>query len=408
MITYFKSLTFFQKKFMTLCFGFSFLVTFDYACLRPVSQSLFITTFGSQWLPWVWLLSLPLNFSVVFAFNRLLQKWGSAKLSLWFLGFVLLVNTSLALLIPKMGFLALFLYLWKDLYILLVFQQLWAQIHASLGSTSARHLYGLMYIFGALGSIAGASIPANFKMPVTFYLFSTLVAYPILVFLQTRLLKNPIHHPMQKKQTGPNVMAGLKNIAQSSPLLTIGLLVALMQMVSALSEFIFSRHLEASFFEIQERTKASAQVMGLMHMVTLGLQLLFGWISVEKLGLKRGHVMIPSVLATFSLGYLFIPGYQTASYGFISAKSLDFSLFSVLKESLYAPLDKTAVYESKAFIDVFVYRGAKTLMSLILIFFSSYQVSHLLGFILFSLILIWILTAFIRLKTDFVKNPKIG
>jgi AAA family ATP:ADP antiporter len=406
MIEHFKSLTSFQKKFIALCFGFSFFITFDYSCLRPVSQSLFITTFGSKWLPWVWLLSLPLNFSVVFGFNRFLQKIGSAKLSLYFLGFVLLVNTTLAFIVPKFPSLSLILYLWKDLYILLVFQQLWSQIHASLGSSSARHLYGLMYMFGALGSIAGASLPANLKLPATMYLFSTAMAYPILLFLQTRLLKNPINNPMQKTQSAPSALAGLKKIAQSSPLLTIGLLVALMQMVSALSEFIFSKHLEAAFFEIESRTKASAKVMSFMHTVTLGLQLLFGLISVEKLGLKRGHVMIPSVLASFSLGYLLIPGYQTASYGFISAKSLDFSLFSVLKESLYAPLDKTSVYESKAFIDVFVYRGAKTFMSLILIFFGSYQTSHILGLVLFSLILIWILTASLRLKPILQKAPK--
>jgi len=343
-------------------------------------------------------MSLPINFLIVSLFNRLQQKMGSIKLSLCFLVFVFLINTTFALTITKLPILSIIFYLWKDLYILLVFQQLWSQIHASLGSSSARHFYGMMYMFGALGSICGATLPASLNLNPSWYLFSSAIAYPILFGLQKWLLKNPLHSPLVKKQTAIDPFLGLKKLKENPTLLTIGLLVALMQMVSALSEFIFSKHLEKSFIELADRTKASAAVLSVMHMITLGLQLLFSFITVEKLGLRRGHIMIPSILGAFSLSYLFFPGYSMASCGFIGAKSLDFSLFSVLKESLYAPLDKSAVYESKSFIDVFIYRGAKTVMSLILILFGSLQTSFILGCILFSLIVLWIITASIQLN----------
>lgn len=386
-----------QKKFILFCLGFSFLMTLDYSCLRPAMQSLFVTEFGAKLLPWVWLSSLPINFLIVALFNKAQNSFGSKKLSLLFPWLVLLLNLAFTGgAIWHKSFLFVF-FVWKDLYILLMFQQLWSQIHASIGQSLGRKLYGAMYGLGALGSLCGASIPALLKLETHQYLFCTLFIYPFIFLLQRQLIKNPCHVPfeVEKKKTS---FEGLYQIKASSDLVTIGLLVAFMQMMSALCEFNFSHHLEKNFVDLAARTKASASTMSIMHGLTLSLQLVFMIFSLDKLGIRRGHKLIPLILSGLSLGYLLMPSFWAASMNYIGCKSLDFSLFSVLKENLYAPLDKAYKYQAKSFIDIFVYRGAKTLTSLALILTGSFLSSLGLGILLFVIAVCWFVVARQRLK----------
>jgi AAA family ATP:ADP antiporter len=396
MIHLLKQLTKDQKKFIILVLGFSFLITMDYSCLRPAMQSLFVTHFGSKWLPWVWLASLPINFLTVACFNKAQNRFGSQRLSLCFPWLVLGLNLTLGLLSGAYKSALLIFFIWKDLYILLMFQQLWSQIGASLGHTVGRKLYGAMYAMGALGSMAGSSFPAIFKLPASSFLFCTLLIYPFIFVLQKALFKSPLSSPFESNQKKAT-LEGLKQIKASPELVTIGLLVALMQMVSALSEFSFSYHLEKNFSDLASRTQASAYTMSLMHGLTLALQLLVAILTLDKLGIKRGHKLIPMTLSGVSLAYIALPSFATASIGYVSCKALDFSLFSVLKESLYAPLDKAYKYQAKSFIDIFVYRGAKTLTSLLLILLSSFHSSLSLGLLLLFVALIWTIVAKKRL-----------
>jgi len=325
---------------------------------------------------------------MVALFNRLQARLGSRRWVLIFPWAVMAFNLVFAFFVKDYPRMVFPFYLWKDLYILLMFQQLWSQIQASLGQTEARRFYGIMYTFGALGSLVGASLPALMHLEPRVYLFSTVLIYPLLWGLQKRLLDNPIHVPMEKK-SAVRAIEGLKRIQKTPALMTIALLVACMQMTSALAEYIFSKHLELDFSDTVSRTRASGGVMTLMHGLTLTLQLVVGWVSLEKWGLKRGHSLIPASLGLGSLAYLVAPSFATASLGYMGCKSIDFSVFALLKELLYAPLDKSAKYEAKSFIDIFVYRGAKTVMSLTLLAFSAIQSLWFFGLLFLALSLIW-------------------
>jgi AAA family ATP:ADP antiporter len=386
-----------QKKFMLMCLGFSFLITLDYGCLRPAAQGLFITHFGSKYLPWVWLASLPINFFIVAFINKLQSRFGSKAVSFSCPWIVIVINGVLSLVMGSHKGAALVLYMWKDLYILLMFQQIWSQIHASMSQNVGRYFYGAMYAVGALGSLVGSSIPALLKFPPSSYLLCTLWIYPLVAFIQIRLAQNSLHAPLEKKPSSQS-MDGVKQVLAHSELITIALLVAFMQMVAALSEFNFSFHLEHQFQDLVSRTQKSASMMSGLQAITLSLQLLLTFFSIEKLGVKKGHLFIPLIISFSSGCYLLFPSFQTASINYMSCKSLDFSLFSVLKERLYAPLDKAFKYEAKAFIDIFIYRGAKTLMSLGLIIFGSLHSSLFFGILLFALAITWFMVAHFRLK----------
>ena len=50
-----------EKLFLLFSMFCSFLISADYAIIRPVSNSLFIHTYGADFFPYVWLVSLPFN-----------------------------------------------------------------------------------------------------------------------------------------------------------------------------------------------------------------------------------------------------------------------------------------------------------------------------------------------------------
>ena len=120
MFTFLKQISKDQKKFLLLCLAFSLLITMDYSCLRPAATSLFVTHFGSKSLPWVWLLALPINFLMVSLFNKLQSRYGSKALSTYFPWIVIGLNLALTLSMGLHKGFCLALFIWKDLYILLI------------------------------------------------------------------------------------------------------------------------------------------------------------------------------------------------------------------------------------------------------------------------------------------------
>ncbi len=59
-----------------------------------------------------------------------------------------------------------------------------------------------------------------------------------------------------------------------------------------------------------------------------------------------------------------LPSFAMISASYILVKAVDFSLFGVVREMLYVPLQLDAKFRAKAIIDVFAYRTSKALLSL--------------------------------------------
>ena len=71
----------------------------------------------------------------------------------------ILINTVSAFYLKEVTQLPFLLYLWKDIFIILMFQQIWSVIHSTVNVKRAKYLYGLLFGMGGLGSIAGSLVP---------------------------------------------------------------------------------------------------------------------------------------------------------------------------------------------------------------------------------------------------------
>ncbi|PWU13059.1 MAG: hypothetical protein C5B45_06750, partial [Chlamydiae bacterium] len=153
-----------------------FFILADYSIIYPVSNSLFISTFGTYFFPYAWLVSIPLNLLLVGLYNKYLPKFGCLKTYLIVVSGIVTVNYSCAFLIKHYSFLSFFLYVWKDVYVMLMFQQLWSIIHSTVSLKHAKYLYGVFFGVGGLGSLIGSLLPGFFavKMGSESLLYMTL------------------------------------------------------------------------------------------------------------------------------------------------------------------------------------------------------------------------------------------
>lgn len=375
--------------FAMLC---GFFICCEYSIIRPVSSSLFIHAFSAKMLPYVWLAVLPLNFLFVSLYNRLIPKWGSQKLFVVLMGLVIVLNISFSMLLKTSSTAAFLFYMWKEVYVLMMFQLVWSVIHANVNLQRAKYLYGIFFGIGGLGSVLGSSAPGFFA--VTYgserLVLLTLPLYSLLFLAywgMSHYCKGDV--PREQREKAGGFLHGLQLIRGSRFLIFALLIVVFMQMSSAIIDFQFSDFLERTFSEKDVRTEYSARILGMMHTVTVLFQFIGTYAMIQWVGFRRSHYFVPATLASSAVLLAFFPLFPVVSFAFITCKALDFSVFGVIKEMLYVPLKPDEKFRAKAIIDVFAYRSSKGLASILIILVTSVLSIQMLTWISLSIALLW-------------------
>ena len=384
----------------------SFFISMDYAVIRPVSNALFITDYGVNFFPYAWISSIPLNLLLVGLYNKYLPKLGCLKTYLSLAIAVIFINCMCAIWIHKVPFLSFFLYIWKDAYIMLIFQQLWSLIHINVSMEQAKYLYGFFFGIGGLGSLLGSLFPSflAIKIGSESLLYITLPLYLFLIFLYIVMLKQSKQadlFPLEKKQGLETILHGLKLIISSRVLIFVSLSVVFMQLISTLVDYQFNTFLEGFVIEKDLRTQYSGRIQTIGQILTTTMQLLGTYFLIRLFGIKRLHVGIPVLLCIISVFCFLFPAFGMITLTFVILKTFDFSLFSIIKEMLYIPLSSDEKFRAKAFVDVFLYRFAKAFASLIILSLQAILSTSLLSVLNATIVFIftiWIAVAMYQLK----------
>lgn len=402
-----KSFTLNERLFVLCAMLCSFLISSDYSIIRPVSNAVFITAYSSAMFPYAWLAVVPLNFLIVTLYNKYLPKLGCFKMFLSVAGIVSCISLFSALFLKKIEWLPFFFYIWKEVYIMLMFQLLWSVIHNETHLSRAKYLYGILFGIGALGSMTGSLIPSFLavRMGSENLLFANLPIYLLLGAAYFFLLKNTsggLHLRVEKKQPSVNTLKhGIQLITQSKFLIFILSIVIFMQVSSSLVDFQFNHFLEKTIGDKDLRTQYTGRVMAIVHMATLSLQFLGSFLLVHFLGIRRSHYLIPLLLCINSIGFLFFPAFAMISFSFITIKCFDFSLFTVIKEMLYIPLGQDEKFRAKSLIDVFAHRTSKALASFLILglqLFAIAEIQPILSWIGIGIFGTWCAVAMRMLK----------
>jgi len=384
--------------FAMLC---GFFISMEYAVIRPVSNAVFLTAYGSAAFPYAWLATVPLNLLIVSLYNKYLPRLGCLKMFASITALVVAINLFCSFFLKHLSWLPFGFYIWKEVYIMLMFQQLWSVIHSTISYGRAKYLYGLFFGVGALGASIGSILPGFFavKMGSESLLVATFPIFVLLSFCYYFTLKQTkdgvgMKLDDEKRRTSLNAFAhGLKMIGASRYLTFILGIVVLMQMCSTLIDFQFNAILEKTIFDKDLRTEYTGRILGLVHIATISLQIFGSFLLMHFLGIKRSHLAIPLMLCLNSIAFQFFPFFGVISFAYVCIKSCDFSLFAIIKEVLYIPLTPDEKFRAKAVIDVFAYRSAKALASFLILGFQAVLGSTFLPILNWgsiALFLIWI------------------
>ena len=396
----YSSLSVFERLFILFAMGCSFLITIEASITKAVSNSVFLANYSVDWLPYVWMAVVPLNFGVVSLYSRYIPKLGPVKMLFITTWINIAINVVCAYMIPQMGQLSFFLYVWKDIYIMMMFHQLWSVLHATISSSRAKYLYGLFYGIGGMGSFLGCMIPGFLAVRFSSekLLLMTIPFFLLLMYVYKKMVEIREQHPeMQAIQfeegQKSNFRESIKHIQGSRLLLFILTIVVCMQVTSTLFDFKFNTYLAHVYPVKDVRTEMLGRFFSLVNGFNVLLQLVGTFAIVHFFGVKRTHFGIPTFLGICTLGVLVSPVFPLVALSFGAIKSLDYSLFGVVKEMLYIPLQTHEKFQAKAVIDVFAYRSAKAVASLMIIGLQFVAIAYLQQAVTMALLILFALWA---------------
>ncbi len=397
-----------EKMFILCMMVCNFAITGEAAVTRATSNSVFIAAYTVKFFPIAWIALVPLNLLIVALYNRFLPTIGVTWMLLISLFIATGMNLFSAFYLDKIHVLPFILYLWKDIFIILMFQQLWSVIHATINISRARYLYGIFFGMGGLGSIAGSLIPGFFAMTfgserllVTTIPFYAIVGYFYYVAIKTRANIPTSQDISLSSKTSSDVVGGLRLIYGSRLLQFILLLVIFMQVSATILDYQFAHILETEIPHTDRRTEFIGRFFGLVNVVNIFLQFLGSFVLLKLIGLKYTHFMVPFILLCNCIGYILHSSFTMIALTFASVKSLDYSIFGIIKEMLYIPLKVGEKFKAKAIIDVFAYRTSKACASFFILMIqiiAPFALDRCLSWSLVWILVGWIGVIFLMFK----------
>lgn len=373
-----------EKLFIFFVMLVGFCIAGEYAITRPASTSIFLSVYSTKHLPLVWLVTVPLNFLVVYLYNRFLPRIGPVQMLGVLVAIVVGIHVSCALWLKTFPALIFFQFVWKDIYILLMFKQLWSLIHTTIKKERAKYLYGLIYGMGTVGSVVCSLIPSFLAVDFGSYrlFLSTLPLYAVLFWAYTNAFaKSTLAAKSFKdklEEQNPKPLESLSMIRRNPFLVALLLLVVFMQVSVGLMEYQFNSYLELNIVDQDARTAYCGRITAIVNLLSGLFQCVGSFFLVHTLGLRGSHLFIPCVLFSNLLLFIWFPSFAMISLAFVFLKAVDFSLFGVIREMLYIPLKMDEKFRAKAIIDVFAYRTSKALASCFILVLQIVASAYLL------------------------------
>ncbi|HAB98365.1 MAG TPA: hypothetical protein DCE71_00915 [Parachlamydiales bacterium] len=373
-----------EKFFVFFVMLVGFCIAGEYAITRPASTSIFLSVYSTKHLPFVWLVTVPLNFLVVYLYNRFLPKIGPMKMLGSLAAIVAVIHISCAFWLSIFPPLIFLQFVWKDIYILLMFKQLWSLIHTTIKKERAKYLYGMIYGMGTLGSVICSLIPGFLAVDFGSYrlFLLTLPLYAVLfwayrnAFARSSLASKSFIDKLETKDPSPK--ESLSMIRRSPFLVSLLFLVVFMQVSVGLMEYQFNSYLELNIVDQDIRTAYCGRITAVVNLLSGLFQCIGSFFLVHTLGLRGSHLFIPCVLFSNLLLFIWFPSFIMISLAFVFLKAIDFSLFGVVREMLYIPLKMDEKFRAKAIIDVFAYRTSKAVASCFILILQIVASAYLL------------------------------
>lgn len=388
-----------NKKFarIALLTVLGFLLMFSYSLSRPAVESLFLESHSSKSLPNVWLLLSLAIIIVTHLYNKYVLKVELLMLcarisiiSAFMLTFFLIFRI---LGVPYVDYA---LYIWKEIYIIILFGIFYSFSNSVLSIKESRWafcIFGISCsISGIIGNLAigflaktyGSEASLWFVLPLLFSIF-------LLCFFSSRNLG--IEREICKPTNSSHGVGDVIDVIRSSQYLWLILwLMIILEIVGALIDYEYSRILQNNYVDLDQRTVMTGQIYAIASVATLILHIL-KWPIIRIAGIPLTFTMIPLMMG-FSIGiYAVVPTFIAVAALKITGKSLDYTLLRTTREMLYIPLDYRERTVGKSVVDTMVQRLAKGVASFLILGIAAANFHWTIPWIIGLLLVIWFIFA---------------
>ena len=374
----------------------SFILLASYGLAQPTCQSLFVSAYGSRGLPWAWLGVTCVSVGTVVAVSRL-----STHLPLWRMLQITSAVSALVLALllaadraglPHAVFV---LYIWKDVYIVVLVELFWTFANLAFGAEQARTTYGWFCATGTMGGMAGSFFAANMATRWgTHNVLWTAVPMLCIAIGEARAARGVTAAPGSQVSAAPPpprpAWRQAPAFLRQSPFVGwLILLVGVVQASMTVMDFQFNQAAQTYCHDTDGLTAMMGKVQGGINVASLVLQVATGSI-LRLLGLAGTLMIMPLALMATLMAFVWAPGLVPIIAAKVVGKSSDYSLFRAAKEMLYIPLSYTEKTFGKALVDILVYRVAKGGVSLILLALVGLHSDRAIGVVSVVLCGLWV------------------
>ncbi len=316
------------------------------------------------------LLNLGLGCIAALLFSTLARRFRRAALICLFCAFFIacFAGFSLLLMQPSAAVVWSF-YLTSDLYSTLMVAALFVFLNDTVTPESAKRSYGLVGLGAVLGGVVGSqgvSALIGTLSPRTWMgICAVLTATVALVALRTPRASCVPEQP-GGEATSPASASTTRpakperNASGVSYLACLAGLVGIYEIVSTILDFQFTATV-SHFLDGAAIGRQVSRAFALMNATALFVQLFVTSALMRRRGVQSALLVLPLTMLLASLGVMALPVLSMASLIPALDSGFAYSIHQSAKESLYVPLASHEKYGAKAFVDVFVMRGAKAI-----------------------------------------------
>lgn len=379
--------------------------------IKPVRNSLFLSQFGAERLPYVYIVVALMAGFVAAGFSRLVARY---KLKSIIVGAALFFATNLVVFYGAIeagwvsaGFV---FYVWVSIYTIVMPSLFWLAANYVFYSNEAKRLFSIVAAGGLLGSITGGSL-TSILVEVVGTSALLLAAAAVLVAIagvavwvdrlsrdrlveRFRELRKQERRQFAEKDQGALSLVGNSRYLQLIVALTVITIVA-----STLVDYQFNTVAEQSFESMDGLTGFFGMFFAAINVGAFLLQLFLAGRVLGRLGIGVGLIALPLALLSSSVSYLVFPGLMTAALLKASDDGLSNSINRSSVEILWLPIPLEIKNRAKAWLDMFIDRVSRGLAGLIilgvttLLAMDALQVSR----VVLLLVVSWlVLTVFLR------------
>jgi ATP/ADP translocase len=387
--------------------------------LKPVRSALFLSQFGAERLPYVYILVALVLGVVATIFARWAPRLNLPQL---FAGLAAFFAASLALfwllVLTEWRWVGYSFYVWVSIFTALMPSLFWLLANYVFYANEGRRLFPVVMAGGLFGSIVGGALTTlSVKTVGTPGLLlgaaALLVGVAFLVRYIARRERDRMNErraDLTQKERSRTELDGespLRGIARSRHLSLIAALVLVTGITSILVDYQFNSVVEDAFGTRDDLTAFFGGFFAVINVAAFFLQLFLAGRILSSFGVAFGLLVLPLGLGLSSLAFAVAPSLLTA----VIFKAVDDGTSNSLNrasiEVLYLPVALAVKNRLKAWIDMFVERVSRGVSGLLILGATSLFALEVreLSIVVLILLVPWVALV-ILLRKEYVETFK--